>query len=90
MLRGKLNAAREKFKEAFEHEPDNPTVQNNINLLNGSYQIHRARASGADAVERIRFATLSPLHAALPLRVIVLSVVCPPCGDDPAAQRARI
>ena len=38
MLRGKLTAAREKFKEAFQREPDNPTIQNNINLLNGSYQ----------------------------------------------------
>jgi Flp pilus assembly protein TadD len=38
MLRGNLNAAREKFKEALEREPDNPTVQNNINLLNDSYR----------------------------------------------------
>jgi Flp pilus assembly protein TadD len=38
MLRGKLTAAREKFKEAFQREPDNPTIQNNINLLNGSYR----------------------------------------------------
>jgi Flp pilus assembly protein TadD len=38
MLRGNLNAAREKFKQAFEREPDNPTVQNNISLLNDSYR----------------------------------------------------
>jgi Flp pilus assembly protein TadD len=38
MLRGKLSAAREKFKEAFQREPDNPTIENNINLLNGSYR----------------------------------------------------
>jgi Flp pilus assembly protein TadD len=38
MLRGQLTAAREKFKEAFQREPDNPTIQNNINLLNGSYR----------------------------------------------------
>jgi Flp pilus assembly protein TadD len=38
MLRGKLTAAREKFKEAFQREPENPTIQNNINLLNGSYR----------------------------------------------------
>ena len=38
MLRGKLSAAREKFNEAFQREPDNPTIENNINLLNGSYQ----------------------------------------------------
>jgi Flp pilus assembly protein TadD len=36
MLRGKLTAAREKFNEAFQREPDNQTIQNNINLLNGS------------------------------------------------------
>jgi Flp pilus assembly protein TadD len=36
MLRGSLTAAREKFNEAFQREPDNPTIQNNINLLNGS------------------------------------------------------
>jgi Flp pilus assembly protein TadD len=36
MLRGNLNAAREKFNEAFQRDPDNPTLQNNINLLNGS------------------------------------------------------
>ena len=38
MLRGKLTAAREKFNEAFQREPENPTIQNNINLLNGSYR----------------------------------------------------
>ena len=36
MLRGNLTAAREKFNEAFQREPDNPTIQNNISLLNGS------------------------------------------------------
>jgi Flp pilus assembly protein TadD len=36
MLRGKLNAARERFMEAARLEPDNPTIQNNINLLNSS------------------------------------------------------
>ena len=38
MLRGKLNAAREKFTEANRREPDNPTILNNINLLNGSFR----------------------------------------------------
>jgi Flp pilus assembly protein TadD len=38
MLRGKLAAAREKLNEAFQREPDSPTIQNNINLLNGSYK----------------------------------------------------
>jgi tetratricopeptide (TPR) repeat protein len=39
MLRGELTKAREKFNEAFQREPDNPTIQNNINLLNGSYRL---------------------------------------------------
>jgi Flp pilus assembly protein TadD len=38
MLRGNLRAAREKFQQAFRLEPDNPTIENNINLLNGSYR----------------------------------------------------
>jgi Flp pilus assembly protein TadD len=38
MLRGKLAAARAKFMEAYRREPDNPTVLNNINLLNSSYR----------------------------------------------------
>ena len=38
MLRGQLGTAREKFKEAFEREPENPTIQNNIQLLNNSYR----------------------------------------------------
>jgi Flp pilus assembly protein TadD len=39
MLRGKLRAAREKFMQALAREPDNPTILNNINLLNGSYHV---------------------------------------------------
>jgi Flp pilus assembly protein TadD len=39
MLRGKLRAAREKFMQALVREPDNPTILNNINLLNGSYHV---------------------------------------------------
>jgi Flp pilus assembly protein TadD len=38
MLRGKLAAAREKFTKAYRLEPENPTVLNNINLLNASYR----------------------------------------------------
>jgi Flp pilus assembly protein TadD len=38
MLRGKFAAAREKFMEAYQREPNNPTILNNINLLNGSYR----------------------------------------------------
>jgi Flp pilus assembly protein TadD len=36
MLRGQFSAAREKFQQAFEREPDNPTIANNIQLLNES------------------------------------------------------
>ncbi len=36
MLRGALSAAREKFHEALLKDPDNQTIQNNIDLLNGS------------------------------------------------------
>jgi Flp pilus assembly protein TadD len=38
MLRGNLTAAREKFHEALMRDPDNQTIQNNITLLDGSYQ----------------------------------------------------
>jgi Flp pilus assembly protein TadD len=38
MLRGNLNNAREKLHEAMLRDPDNPTIQNNLNLLNGSYR----------------------------------------------------
>jgi Flp pilus assembly protein TadD len=38
MLRGNLPMAREKFKQAFQLDPDNPTIENNISLLNGSYR----------------------------------------------------
>lgn len=36
MLRGDLTKARRKFAKAYELEPDNPTVINNLRLLNGS------------------------------------------------------
>jgi len=39
MLRGKLITAREKFSAALRLDPDNPTILNNINLLNSSYRI---------------------------------------------------
>jgi Flp pilus assembly protein TadD len=45
MLRGKLAAARAKFLRAYEREPNNPTIANNIQLLNASYRyIERAPA----------------------------------------------
>lgn len=41
MLRGNLTAARAKFKRALELEPNNPTLRNNIELLNGSFKFIR-------------------------------------------------
>ncbi len=38
MLRGDLGAARSKFLKAYEREPGNPTILNNLTLLNSSYQ----------------------------------------------------
>jgi Flp pilus assembly protein TadD len=37
MLRGDLVAARKKFLKAYEREPDNPMIINNLKLLNSSY-----------------------------------------------------
>ncbi len=36
MLRGDLGAARRKFEQALQREPNNPTILNNLQLLNGS------------------------------------------------------
>jgi tetratricopeptide (TPR) repeat protein len=36
MLRGNLKAAREKFNEALDREPNNPTIINNLALLDSS------------------------------------------------------
>src|ERR1700726_943064 len=36
MLRGDLNRARRKFAKAYELDPGNPTIANNLELLNGS------------------------------------------------------
>src|SRR5215470_7069507 len=36
MLRGDLVAARKKFMKAYEREPNNPTIVNNLRLLNSS------------------------------------------------------
>ncbi len=38
MLRGKLRAARQKFMEALQLDPTNPTILNNIALLDSSYE----------------------------------------------------
>ncbi len=37
MLRGNLKSARAKFLQAAARDPDNPTILNNIRLLDGSY-----------------------------------------------------
>ncbi len=37
MLRGNLKSARAKFLQAAARDPDNPTIQNNLRLLDGSY-----------------------------------------------------
>lgn len=39
MLRGNLKAARSKFQKALKQEPDNPTVLNNVKLLNSSIKV---------------------------------------------------
>jgi Flp pilus assembly protein TadD len=36
MLRGKLVPARRKFLKAYERDPQNPTILNNLKLLNAS------------------------------------------------------
>jgi Flp pilus assembly protein TadD len=38
MLRGNLPAARKEFLKAYEREPGNPTILNNLKLLDGSSQ----------------------------------------------------
>jgi len=38
MLRGDLVKARRKFLKAYEREPNNPMIVNNLKLLNSSYQ----------------------------------------------------
>ena len=41
MLRGKLVEARRKLLRAYEREPNNPTVINNMELLNSSERVIR-------------------------------------------------
>jgi Flp pilus assembly protein TadD len=38
MLRGDIGAARAKFLKALAREPNNPTIINNLSLLNSSYK----------------------------------------------------
>lgn len=46
MLRGNLNAARRDFLKAYEREPNNPIIFNNLKLLDSSKQ-YIERAPGA-------------------------------------------
>jgi Flp pilus assembly protein TadD len=46
MLRGDLIAARAKFLEAYQREPTNPTIINNLELLNGSYRSVQRQPDG--------------------------------------------
>ena len=39
MLRGDLAKARLKFLKAYQREPNNPTIANNLQLLNSSYSV---------------------------------------------------
>src|SRR5215475_8949446 len=41
MLRGDLAKAREKFLKAYRREPNNPTIANNLKLLNSSREFIR-------------------------------------------------
>jgi Flp pilus assembly protein TadD len=47
MLRGKLVEARHKFLKAYEREPQNPTVLNNLKLLDSSERIIRRDGEAA-------------------------------------------
>jgi len=44
MLRGDLVTARRKFLKAYEREPNNPMIVNNLKLLNSSYRFVRRSA----------------------------------------------
>jgi len=39
LLRGNLKAARAKFQKALKQDPENPTVLNNVKLLNSSIKV---------------------------------------------------
>jgi Flp pilus assembly protein TadD len=45
MLRGHLAEARRKFLLAYEREPNNPTIINNLELLNSSERMIRRDAN---------------------------------------------
>ena len=49
MLRGDLNAARAKFMQAYQREPNNPTIANNLQLLNSSSRFIQRNPSSFSA-----------------------------------------
>ena len=60
MLRGDLVNARKKFLKAYEREPGNPTIANNLQLLNSSSRFHSA--------DSCAIRTADVLSAAIPRR----------------------
>lgn len=46
MLRGDLSTARAKFLKAYQREPTNPTIINNLELLNSSHHLIQRQRSG--------------------------------------------
>jgi hypothetical protein len=49
MLRGDLGRARVKFLKAYQLDPTNPTVVNNLQVLNASYRRRNIRRPAAGA-----------------------------------------
>jgi Flp pilus assembly protein TadD len=49
MLRGDLKAARRKFMQAYQREPNNPTIANNLQLLNSSSRFIQRNPSSFSA-----------------------------------------
>src|SRR5207249_9567140 len=48
MLRGELGAARRKFEKALQREPNNTTILNNLQLMNGSYGMIQRNPGSVD------------------------------------------
>jgi len=51
MLRGDLKDARKKFKQAYARDPHNPTIINNLKLLDSSYSYIRRPSDPTGRVE---------------------------------------
>jgi Flp pilus assembly protein TadD len=45
MLRGDLVRARKKLSQAYQRDPNNPTIINNLKLLDGSTRVIRRAAN---------------------------------------------